>query len=117
MEKVEPFLVSRTHKKNIFFSKIHGANIDSNRLIAFHFGDDDSTRKAEAERWAKFTKRNIGRIVVCELNDKIVMAPKIVSEITSGVCAISGLHLSNRYVNDLFAFPVETDEIEVIEIE
>jgi len=110
------FGVSNT-QKNIFFSKIQEANIDSNRLITFHFGNDDSTRKAEAERWAKFTERNIGRIVVCELNDRIVMAPKINSEITSGACAISGLHLSNSYITNLFSFPVETDEIEIIEIE
>jgi len=108
------FGVSNT--TNIFLSKISAANIDSNRLITFCFGDD-STRKADAERWAKFTERNIGRIVVCELNDKIVMAPKVNTEITSGACAVSGLHLSNSYINNLFSPPVTTDEIEIIEIQ
>jgi len=102
-------------QKNIFLSKICGANIDSNRLITFYFGDD-STQEEEADRWAKFTERNIGRIVVCELNGKIVMAPKINLEITSGACAISGLNLSNSYINNLFSFPVIPDEIEIIEI-
>lgn len=97
-------------------SKIYRANIDSHRLISFYFGDD-SSRKGEADRWAKFTERNIGRIVVCELNDTIVMAPKVNSEITSGICAVSGMHLSNIYINNLFLVPVEPDEIEIIEIE
>jgi len=101
---------------DIFISKIYGANIDSNRLITFYFGND-STRNAEAERWARFTERNIGRIVVCELNDKIVMVPKVNAEITSGACAVSGLHLSNSYINNLFSTPVTTDEIEIIEIQ
>lgn len=97
---------------DVFLSRIYGASIGPDCLIEFYFGND-STRKAEAVRWAEFTERNIGRIVVCKLNDEIVMCPKINSRISSGACAISGLHLGNRYINDLFAFPVEPGEIEI----
>ncbi len=100
---------------DVFLSKISGAILKPNRLIEFHFGND-LTRKEDALRWAEFTRRNIGRFVICELNDKIVMCPKVNSEILSGRCAISGLYLSNRCINDLFAFPVETEKGEILEI-
>lgn len=108
------FGVSNT--TDVFISKIFGASIDSNHRIEFYFGND-STRKAEAERWKEFTKKNIGRLVVCELNDKVVMCPKVNSGISSGACAVWGSHLSNREINELFSLPVEPDEIEIIEIQ
>lgn len=101
---------------DVFLSNIYSATFNSNRQILVYFGDN-STRKADAERWAKFTERNIGRFVVCELNDKIVMAPKVNAEITSGSCAVSVSHLSNSYINNLFSTPITTDEIEIIEIQ
>jgi len=103
-------------KDGFLRSKVYNACIDANRQISFYLGEDKN-RKADAKRWAKFTEKNIGRFVVCELNDKIVMAPKVNSEITSGVCAISGSNLSNSYINSLFSIPVKTDEIEIIEIQ
>ncbi len=43
----------------------------------------------KVEQWAEFTKSNIGRVVVMEINDDAVMAPLINSEITSGACSIT----------------------------
>lgn len=101
---------------DIFLSDVCGASITKNRHIEFYFGND-STRKDEAEKWKEFTKRNIGRFVICEINDDIIMCPKVNSEISTGTCAISGSHMSNSYINNLFAEPVIPDEIEIIEMQ
>lgn len=105
-----------TDSPDVFLSKIFSATLYPNRMIQFHFGNDSSL-KSEADRWAEFTKRNINKLVVCEVNDEILMCPKVQSEITSGGCAIQASHLSNRYINNMFAKPLDPDAIEIIEIQ
>lgn len=39
--------------------------------------------------WADFTRNNIGRTVIVEINGEVVMAPVINSEIESGACSIT----------------------------
>jgi len=98
-----------TFKSNIETAILSVYNSDNNQMteISFHFGDI-SNYKQKAKEWEGFTKRNIGKIVVAELNGEMVMAPLINSEITSGVCSVTGLNISR--VNRLFAESV-TDNI------
>lgn len=75
--------------------------------IEFRFGD--SLCSAEVKEWAEFTGRNIGNVVVCELNGQVVMAPRINAEITGGACAITGLSVGR--INTLFADSVLPDRV------
>lgn len=77
--------------------------------------------KGTAALWEQFTEDNIGKSVAVEINDWFIMAPKVNTAITSGVCAASDV--LPEIVNELFkdAIPIveDTEEIpvETIEVE
>lgn len=53
--------------------------------LTFRFGNDSE----KTREWADFTRNNIGKTVVMEINGEAVMAPIINSEITSGASSIT----------------------------
>lgn len=84
-----------------------------------HFGVFQLTWKYDkgtAALWEKFTEDNIGKYVAVEINDKFIMAPKVNTYISSGVCAASDV--LPEIINELFkdAIPIVKD-IEEIPVE
>lgn len=98
------------------FEAIAGeASIDFNS----HFGTFQMSwkyDKGSAALWEQFTGDNIGKNVAVEINDRFIMAPKVNTSITSGVCAASDV--LPEIVNELFkdAIPI-VKEIEEIPVE
>lgn len=45
--------------------------------------------KTDAEKWATITRENIGKRLALFVNDQLMNAPKVNSEIESGRCSVS----------------------------
>jgi preprotein translocase subunit SecD len=43
-----------------------------------------------ADKWAKATNRNINKVILIVLDDSVLFAPVVKSEIKSGICSITG---------------------------
>lgn len=53
---------------------------DGETVVVFRFNDKD--------RWAQITRENIGQRIALAINDNVVNAPKVNSEITRGACTL-----------------------------
>ncbi len=87
-------------EENMFNAQIGNVAIDiydeSQPVIGLSFVFSD-----RVEQWTEFTKANIGKPVVMEINGEAIMAPLINSEITRGACMVTVYSLDefNRLLN------------------
>lgn len=94
------FVFGAAATASVFTARVYKATIDSRRFIKFRFGKGPDMQSA-AKRWEALTEKNTGRVVVCEINGEIVMAPVVNSVLTDGNCAFGPV--SHKKINSLFS--------------
>lgn len=85
------YALKSTPEKNALMGSTDIESIRFNQDKASGFYDVEiGFKKPEIEKWANATKRNINRAIVIVLDNQVLCAPILRSEITNGACSITG---------------------------
>lgn len=101
-----------------FNAKVNEAYVDYNKYNNA-LETDWKFNAADAKKWEKFTKGNLGKKVAAEINGVFLSAPMVMNIIDEGACSLNSLSIDE--INSLFKNAGENpdhtpDTFEIIEI-